>query len=55
MKTINVEETNTIRKEWINEILDKCEDMIYKVKTRGEADLIVYLIEFISNMITTNE
>lgn len=49
--TMIVENTNSIREEWINELLDKNEEMAYKIKTQGEFDLIKCLFEYISTLI----
>ena len=49
--TLTIENTNSIREEWINELLDKNEDMIYKVRTQGEVNLITCLFEYISTLI----
>ena len=49
--TMIVENTNSIREEWINELLDKNEEMVYKIRTQGEFDLIKCLFEYISTLI----
>ena len=49
--TMIVENTNSIREEWINELLDKNEDMVYKVRTQGELNLIKRLFEYIPTLI----
>ena len=49
--TLTIENTNSIREEWINELLDKNEDMVYKVRTQGELNLIKRLFEYIPTLI----
>ena len=49
--TLTVENTNSIRPEWLDELLDKNEEMIYKVRTQGEVGLITCLFEYISTLI----
>lgn len=49
--TLTIENTNSIREEWINELLDKNEAMVYKVRTQGELNLIKCLFEYISTLI----
>ena len=49
--TMIIENTNSIREEWINELLDKNEEMVHKIKTQGEFDLIKCLFEYISTLI----
>jgi hypothetical protein len=49
--TLTIENTSSIREEWINELLDKNEAMVYKVKTQGELDLIKCLFEYIPTLI----
>lgn len=49
--TMIIENTNSIRKEWINELLDKNEAMAYKVRTQGELNLIKCLFEYIPTLL----
>ena len=49
--TLTIENTNSIREEWINELLEKNEAMVYKVKTQGELDLIKCLFEYIPTLL----
>lgn len=49
--TLTIENTNSIREEWVNELLDKNEDMVYKVRTQGELNLIKRLFEYIPTLI----
>lgn len=49
--TLTVESTNSIRPEWLDELLEKNEEMIYKVRTQGEVDLITCLFEYIQTLI----
>ena len=42
------------RDEWINELLNKNEAMVYKVKTQGELDLIKCLFEYIPTLLELN-
>lgn len=49
--TLTIENTNSIREEWISELLDKNEAMVYKVRTQGELNLIKCLFEYITTLI----
>ena len=49
--TLTIENTSSIREEWINELLDKNEAMVYKVRTQGELNLIKCLFEYIPTLI----
>ena len=49
--TLTIENTNSIREEWISELLDKNEAMVYKVRTQGELNLIKCLFEYIPTLI----